>query len=92
MGPVTKGGWCPFECLSLGPHGCLEAMAPESRSLHVMLEEESLYLTDESIEVPGGDVTTSGYGTNKTAEQARSSALALVQMLSLSVPVSHPPH
>lgn len=32
LGLVLKGGWCSSECLFLGPHGCLEAMAPKNQS------------------------------------------------------------
>lgn len=69
LGPITKGGWCPFDCLSLGPHGCLEAVAPKSQSAAAYeAGRGASQLTEESTEVPGGDVTTSGYRANETVQ------------------------
>lgn len=65
LGPVTKGSWCPFECLL------------RASLLHVRLEGERLHSTNESTEVPGRDVT-SGCRTNETAERGQPSVLALV--------------
>lgn len=92
-----EGQRCKFGAgvpLDVSPWVHMAAWRPQllkTGLLHVMLEEGSLHLTDESTEVLGGDVT-SGYETNETAEWARSSALALVHTFSFSVPVSHPPH
>lgn len=93
-------GWSPRVAgvpLDVSPWVHMAAWRPQllkTGLLHVMLEEESLHLTDESTEVLGGDVT-SGYDTNETAEWGRSSALALVHTFSLSVrvtptPLEHP--
>lgn len=67
-GPITQGGWCPFECLSPGPHARPEAPAPESQAA-VMTLEESVPLDRWVHRVPEGEVITSGPGTNEREER-----------------------